>query len=147
MYAWVTTEIKTRLSGLSSAEHKRDIWFYMCSAYVRYDWALFSRACYALVWTGSMSRKAYPIDVTDEEWHFVAPYLMLMTEDAPQPQHSSLGDLTPAEFASIWQQQQQISAYETPSLFNRYMHYLASRCSSISAAGISYSTLTRVTSV
>src|SRR4028119_867554 len=34
-----------------------------------------------------MSRKAYPSDVTDEEWHFVAPYLSLMTEDAPQRQH------------------------------------------------------------
>jgi transposase len=34
-----------------------------------------------------MSRKAYPSDVTDEEWHFVAPYLTLMTEDAPQRQH------------------------------------------------------------
>jgi transposase len=34
-----------------------------------------------------MARKAYPSDVTDEEWHFVAPYLTLMTEDAPQRQH------------------------------------------------------------
>ena len=31
-----------------------------------------------------MSRKAYPSDVSDEEWAFIAPYLMLMTEDAPQ---------------------------------------------------------------
>lgn len=29
-------------------------------------------------------RKAYPSDVSDEEWAFVAPYLTLMTEDAPQ---------------------------------------------------------------
>lgn len=29
-------------------------------------------------------RKPYPTDVTDEEWAFVAPYLTLMTEDAPQ---------------------------------------------------------------
>jgi|ERR1051325_8562092 transposase len=35
-----------------------------------------------------MSRKAYPSDVTDEEWAFVAPYLTLMTEDAPQREHS-----------------------------------------------------------
>ena len=35
-----------------------------------------------------MSRKPYPSDVTDEEWAFVAPYLTLMTEDAPQRQHS-----------------------------------------------------------
>ena len=28
------------------------------------------------------SRKAYPSDVTDEEWAFVAPYLTLMPEDA-----------------------------------------------------------------
>jgi len=29
----------------------------------------------------------YPSDVTDEEWDFVAPYLTLMTEDAPQREH------------------------------------------------------------
>ena len=34
-----------------------------------------------------MSRKAYPSDVTDEEWAFVAPYLTLMREDAPQREH------------------------------------------------------------
>jgi transposase len=31
-----------------------------------------------------MSRKPYPSDVSDQEWAFVAPYLTLMTEDAPQ---------------------------------------------------------------
>jgi transposase len=31
-----------------------------------------------------MERKAYPSDVSDAEWAFVAPYLTLMTEDAPQ---------------------------------------------------------------
>jgi transposase len=35
-----------------------------------------------------MARKPYPSDVTDEEWSFVAPYLTLMTEDAPQREHS-----------------------------------------------------------
>jgi len=30
------------------------------------------------------ARKAYPSDVSDEEWAFVAPYLTLITEDAPQ---------------------------------------------------------------
>ena len=35
-----------------------------------------------------MERKAYPSDVTDEEWAFVAPYLTLMTEEAPQREHS-----------------------------------------------------------
>jgi transposase len=29
-------------------------------------------------------RKPYPTDVSDEEWAFVAPYLTLMREDAPQ---------------------------------------------------------------
>ncbi len=29
----------------------------------------------------------YPSDVSDEEWSFVAPYLALMTEDAPQRRH------------------------------------------------------------
>jgi transposase len=33
------------------------------------------------------SRKPYPTDVTDEEWAFVAPYLALIREDAPQRQH------------------------------------------------------------
>ena len=36
-----------------------------------------------------MSRKAYPSDVADEEWEFVAPYLTLMKEDAPQRDVSS----------------------------------------------------------
>lgn len=31
-----------------------------------------------------IQRKAYPSDVTDEEWAFCAPYLALMKEDAPQ---------------------------------------------------------------
>jgi transposase len=34
-----------------------------------------------------MARKPYPSDVTDEEWSFVAPYLTLMSEDAPQREH------------------------------------------------------------
>lgn len=35
-----------------------------------------------------MERRAYPSDVSDDEWAFVAPYLTLMTEDAPQREHS-----------------------------------------------------------
>lgn len=35
-----------------------------------------------------MSRKAYPSDVSDDEWAFVAPYLTLMTEEAPQRDHA-----------------------------------------------------------
>jgi transposase len=34
-----------------------------------------------------MARKPYPSDVTDGEWDFVAPYLTLMTPDAPQREH------------------------------------------------------------
>ena len=34
------------------------------------------------------SKRAYPSDVTDEEWAFVARYLTLMKEDAPQREHS-----------------------------------------------------------
>src|SRR5207249_4610793 len=33
------------------------------------------------------TRKPYPSDVNDDEWAFVAPYLTLMTEDAPQRTH------------------------------------------------------------
>ena len=35
-----------------------------------------------------MRRTGYPSDVSDDEWAFVAPYLTLMTEDAPQRVHS-----------------------------------------------------------
>jgi transposase len=34
-----------------------------------------------------MERKPYPSDVSDGEWSFVAPYLTLMTEEAPQRGH------------------------------------------------------------
>jgi len=34
------------------------------------------------------SRKRYPSDVSDDEWAFVAPYLALVREDAPQRPHS-----------------------------------------------------------
>ena len=33
------------------------------------------------------NRKPYPTDVSDEEWAFVAPYLTLLREDAPQRVH------------------------------------------------------------
>src|SRR6476661_3164654 len=32
-------------------------------------------------------RRPYPTDVSDDEWAFVAPYLTLMTPDAPQREH------------------------------------------------------------
>ena len=35
-----------------------------------------------------MERKAYPTDVSDAEWAFVAPYLTLMSEEAPQREYS-----------------------------------------------------------
>jgi transposase len=35
-----------------------------------------------------MTRKPYLSDVSDDEWAFVAPYLTLMTEDAPQREYS-----------------------------------------------------------
>ncbi len=35
-----------------------------------------------------MTRKNYQSDVSDDEWAFVAPYLTLMKEDAPQREHS-----------------------------------------------------------
>src|ERR671915_1812346 len=35
-----------------------------------------------------MARKPYPSDVSDDEWAFVAPYLTLMTAEAPQRVHS-----------------------------------------------------------
>lgn len=35
-----------------------------------------------------MERKAYPSDVSEDEWAFVAPYLTWMSEEAPQREHS-----------------------------------------------------------
>lgn len=35
-----------------------------------------------------MKRKPYPSDASDDEWAFVAPYLTLMREDAPQREHA-----------------------------------------------------------
>jgi len=35
-----------------------------------------------------MNRNPYPTDVSDDEWAFVAPYLTLMSEAAPQREHS-----------------------------------------------------------
>jgi len=35
----------------------------------------------------SMERKAYPSDVSDDEWAFLAPYLTLMKDEAPQREH------------------------------------------------------------
>lgn len=35
-----------------------------------------------------MNRKGYPSDVSEEEWEFIAPYLMLMKKEAPQRVHS-----------------------------------------------------------
>ena len=32
-------------------------------------------------------RKPYPSDGSDEEWAFVAPYLAVVREDAPQRRH------------------------------------------------------------
>src|SRR3954471_4511641 len=37
--------------------------------------------------TTQTARKPYPSDVSDDEWAFVAPYLTLMREDAPQREH------------------------------------------------------------
>jgi transposase len=34
-----------------------------------------------------MEQKRYPSDISDEEWAFVAPYLTLMREDAPQREY------------------------------------------------------------
>src|SRR4051794_12562328 len=37
--------------------------------------------------TETRDRKPYPSDVSDDEWALVAPYLTLMTEEAPQREH------------------------------------------------------------
>jgi transposase len=35
-----------------------------------------------------MNRKPYPSDVNNDEWAFIAPYLTLMSEDAPPRDYS-----------------------------------------------------------
>jgi transposase len=35
-----------------------------------------------------LERAVYPSDVSDDEWQYVVPYLTLMTEEAPQREHS-----------------------------------------------------------
>ncbi|MFZ1042044.1 MAG: transposase, partial [Anaerolineales bacterium] len=35
-----------------------------------------------------MEKRRYPSDVTDDEWAFIAPYLTLMKEEAPQREYS-----------------------------------------------------------
>jgi transposase len=35
----------------------------------------------------ALPRKAYPTDVSEDEWAFATPYLTLMSEDAPQRHH------------------------------------------------------------
>jgi transposase len=37
--------------------------------------------------TETAPRAAYSSDVSDEEWAFLAPYLALMRDDAPQRRH------------------------------------------------------------
>jgi hypothetical protein len=37
-----------------------------------------------------MERIAYPSDISDQEWGFMAPYLTLMTEEAPQRDYKHL---------------------------------------------------------
>ncbi len=44
-----------------------------------------------------MTRKPYPSDVSDDEWTFVAPYVTLMTEQAPQVQEAT-GDTVEVVF-------------------------------------------------
>lgn len=44
----------------------------------------FETSSLPLVHERSWRPQSYPNDVSDEEWHFIAPFLTLMTEDAPQ---------------------------------------------------------------
>lgn len=51
------------------------------------------RVCHELLARGRVvqpmdTRKPYPSDVSDDEWAFLAPYLTLMREDAPQRDHA-----------------------------------------------------------
>jgi transposase len=44
------------------------------------------------------NRRPYPTDVSHEEWAFVAPYLALVRQDAPQRTH----DLREVFYALRW---------------------------------------------
>ena len=41
-----------------------------------------------MAYDAGMERRAYPSDVSDEEWALVAPYVTLMREAAPQRRHA-----------------------------------------------------------
>lgn len=47
----------------------------------------FGVRCRTIVGMETTPRTPYPTDVSDEEWAFLAPYLTLMRDDAPQRQH------------------------------------------------------------
>jgi len=54
-----------------------------------------------------MTRKPYPSDVTEDEWAFIAPYLSLMREDAPQRDYVltvqiKIHDQNIARGANLW---------------------------------------------
>jgi len=48
-----------------------------------------------------MERQRYPSDVSDDEWAFVAPYLTLMKEDAPQRDHALQEVFNASDFDAI----------------------------------------------
>lgn len=56
-----------------------------------------------------ISRKPYPTDVSDDVWYFIAPYLLLLPEDAGQRRHALREVLNPLHwivragaFGRVW---------------------------------------------
>lgn len=84
-------------------------------------------------------RRAYPSDVTDDEWAFVAPYLTLMREDAPQREHplrevfnglrwlaraGAAWRMLPHDLPPWWAVYQQYRRWEQAGVFEAIVHDL-----------------------
>jgi hypothetical protein len=64
-------------------DHTQSLLLTLCPWNQKFPMAAMDRRA----WVGKEKRSRYPSDVSDEEWEFVAPYLVLCWEDAPQREH------------------------------------------------------------
>src|SRR5437763_569957 len=86
-----------------------------------------------------MERHPYPSDVSDDEWAFVAPYLTLMREDAPQREYAlrevfnglrwmaragAGWRLLPHDFPPWWTVYQQTQRWLATGVFEHIVHDL-----------------------
>ena len=60
------------------------------------------------------TRKPYPSEVRDDEWAFAAPYLILMTEEAPQCRHEPREVVNSLRFIVRGGLQRRLMPYDLP---------------------------------